>query len=345
MFDEKAAILTVCRALEHSSIGLAVIDPAGRFVLTNKAYRRITGCTAEELASTGCTFTAHPGDLIENQRLAGRFAAGEIDNSAYETRYIRRNGDVIRVRMSVSIVRNGDGEIVNAIALAEDITARKRTDERLQQLQAAEQKRIARELHDNTAQLLAGLKMNLSIVKDEAALLSPRALRAMTESVALTDRCLREIRTSAYLLRPPELECGLRQGLVEYVAGYEQRSGIRVDLALPPDLGSLPREVESALFQIVREALTNIFRHSRSATAGIRLDRDPSRVTLEVADAGKGMRLKARKNGAVASLVPGIGITSMRERASQLGGALDIHSNGCGTTVRVVLPLLSGEHG
>ncbi len=234
--------------------------------------------------------------------------------------------------------------MLNAIALSEDITERKRAGERLLQLEAEERKRIARELHDNTAQLLAGLKMNLAIVKEGAALLSAHAQRAMTESVALTERCLSEIRTSAYLLRPPELERGLRQGLTEYVAGYVQRSGIRVDLALPSDLSCLPREVESALFQIVREALINIYRHSRSATAGIRLDRDPAKITMEVADAGKGVRLKARKKGAVASLVPGIGISNMRERATQLGGELDIRSNGDGTTVRVVLPLAS-NHG
>ena len=74
-----------------------------------------------------------------------------------------------------------------------------------------------------------------------------------------------------------------------------------------------------------------------------RLDRDPAMITMEVANAGPGVRQKARKNGAVASSTPGIGITSMRERASQLGGALDIQSNGCGTTVRVVLPLSRRE--
>src|SRR5258707_340989 len=76
----------------------------------------------------------------------------------------------------------------------------------IQQLQDEERGRIARELHDGTAQLLAGLKMNLAIVSAESELLSPLTQRAVTESVALTDRCLREIRTTAYLLHPPELE-------------------------------------------------------------------------------------------------------------------------------------------
>jgi len=214
----------------------------------------------------------------------------------------------------------------------------------IQQLQDEERSRIARELHDGTAQLLAGLKMNLAIVNQEAAVLSTQAQQAMAESIALTDRCVREIRTAAYLLHPPELVGGLRRALADYVDGYAQRSGIRVDLALPLDPGRLSREVESALFRIAQEALTNIYRHSRSATAGIRLHCDASTVTMEIVDEGRGMK-RALTPIERAVAAPGIGITSMQERAARLGGLLDIRSEGRGTTVRVVLPLLSGEHG
>src|SRR5258706_12067139 len=120
----------------------------------------------------------------------------------------------------------------------------------IQQLQDEERGRIARELHDGTAQLLAGLKMNLAIVAAEAELLDPLAQRAVAESVALTDRCLREIRTTAYLLHPPELDRRLSRALTDYVDGYAQRSGIPVDLAMPPHLLRLPRDVESPLFPI-----------------------------------------------------------------------------------------------
>jgi two-component system NarL family sensor kinase len=215
----------------------------------------------------------------------------------------------------------------------------------IQQLQDEERSRIARELHDGTAQLLAGLKMNLSIVNQEAAILSAQAQQAMAESIALTDRCVHEIRTAAYLLHPPELVGGLRRALSDYVDGYAQRSGIRVDLVLPPDLGRLTREVESALFRIAQEALTNIYRHSRSATAGIRLYCDASMVTMEIVDEGRGMQPRALTPIERAVAAPGIGITSMQERAARLGGLLDIRSEGRGTTVRVVLPLLSGERG
>jgi signal transduction histidine kinase len=245
---------------------------------------------------------------------------------------------------------NGDGEMVNAKATAET-EIRKGNEslhqlaEWIQQLQDEERGRIARELHDGTAQLLAGLKMNLAIANAEAEVLSPQARRAVADSVALTDRCLREIRTAAYLLHPPELDGGLRRALADYVDGYAQRSGIQVNLAMPPDLDRLPREVESALFRIVQEALTNIYRHSRSATAEIRLSRDASAITMEIGDDGRGMRLKTPKRVEGPATAPGIGITSMLERATRLGGLLDIRSEGRGTTIRVVLPLFSGENG
>ena len=236
----------------------------------------------------------------------------------------------------------GNAAVRNGASTSTD-ESRHELAEQLLQLQDEERKRIARELHDGTAQLLAGLRMNLSVVKEEADLLSPQTQRAVAESIALADRCLREIRTAAYLLHPRELDGGLRPALVDYVDGYVQRSGIQVDLAIPPDLGRLPQEVESALFRIVQEALANIYRHARSSTAGIRLARDAATITMEIGDEGRGMQTRTpKRNGPMTA--PGVGITSMAERAKRLGGLLDIRSEGRGTTIKVVLPLFSGEH-
>lgn len=341
-----------CKVFDHCPIGLAVMDPAGHFVLTNKAYRDIGGYTEKDLKSRNAAAMAHPEDLIENGQLVKGMRSGDIDNSVGERRYICKDGDIVWVRQCISSVRNGDGEMVNAIALVQGITERKRagadhgrSNVRIQQVCAAEQKRIGRELHDNTGQLLASLKMNLYIVKKEAANLSAQAQRALTASAAIAERCVREIRTSAYLLCPPELERGLSYGLAEYVAGYIERTGIAVALELPSDLDRVPLRVQSALFQIVREALTNIYRHAHSATAAIRLERHAANIALDVFDTGKGTRAKTRKHAGAPCFIEGIGINSMRERAAQLGGALYIHSNACGTRLQVVLPLSRIRHG
>jgi signal transduction histidine kinase len=194
-----------------------------------------------------------------------------------------------------------------------------------------ERRRLARELHDSTAQLLAGLSMNLAVVNEEASRLDSRSQRAVNESIALADRCLREIRIISYLLHPPELDqLGLQTTLTRYVKGFVERSGIQVDLDLSADFGGLPREVQMALFRIVQECLANVYRHSGSTTARVRLVQSESEIALEVADDGRGIQGNPSM---------GVGTASMRERVQELGGLLDIVSASGGTTVKVVIPL------
>jgi signal transduction histidine kinase len=144
----------------------------------------------------------------------------------------------------------------------------------------------------------------------------------------------------AYLLHPPLLdELGLTGAVREYADGFAERSGLRVDLEISPDLGRLPKEHEVALFRTLQECLTNIQRHSGSATASIRLLRDAQRVSLEVADVGRGIEPQQMLGAEGVVLSAGVGIPGMRERMKQLGGRLDIESNQGGTVVRAVLPV------
>jgi signal transduction histidine kinase len=202
---------------------------------------------------------------------------------------------------------------------------------RLLTLEDDERRRLARELHDTSAQLLAALSMNLSVVNESAEILNARSRAALAESINLADQCLREIRTVSYLLHPPELdELGLDSALSSYIHGFTQRSGIRVEVEVSPDLGRLPQAVETTVFRVVQESLTNIHRHSNSRTARVRLVREPLNLVLEVEDAGVGIR-----EGAFL----GVGIASMRERVQQLNGRLEIVSQPGGTIVRATIPL------
>jgi signal transduction histidine kinase len=125
---------------------------------------------------------------------------------------------------------------------------------------------------------------------------------------------------------------GLQSALARYIDGFVQRSGIRIEFDVASDTGRLPPEIEMALFRIVQESLTNIHRHSGSKTAIIRLSRNMSEIALEVTDKGSGMGIGA---------TPGVGIASMRERAKQLGGKLEISSQNGGTRLKAVIPLPS----
>ncbi len=213
---------------------------------------------------------------------------------------------------------------------------------RLLQLQDDERRRIARELHDSVGQLLAALSMNLSTVRGDIERLTKTA-NALADSENLVHEMTSEVRTISHLLHPPLLdEAGLSSALRWYVDGFALRSKIRVDLDLPEDFGRLPRESETAIFRVVQECLTNIHRHSASPVAKIRLRQRDQNVMVEVADKGKGIPLDKQEEMA-ASGTPGVGIRGMRERIRQLGGSLDINSNGTGTLVIVHLPVGDGS--
>ncbi len=213
---------------------------------------------------------------------------------------------------------------------------------RLMQLQDDERRRIARELHDSVGQTLAALAMNLSLVRGDVERLSLIAA-TLTDSEGLVRSMSTEVRTISHLLHPPLLdEAGLISAIRWYTDGFAKRSKIKVDLDLPEDMERLSSEMETAIFRIVQECLTNIHRHSESPVAKIQVRQRHDHVLVEIQDKGKGIPLEKQEEMASAG-TPGVGIRGMRERLRQLGGTLDISSNSHGTLVSVRLPV-TGSH-
>jgi len=208
---------------------------------------------------------------------------------------------------------------------------------RMMQLQDDERRRIARELHDSVGQTLVALTMNLTTVSADLERLGQTAQKVW-DSLALAQEMNTEVRTVSYLLHPPLLdESGLASAVRWYVEGFSERSKIQVTLEVPETFGRLPQEMETALFRTVQECLTNIHRHSGSAVATIRLDRTPNEIRLRVEDRGAGIPAE-KLNEVVLDGAPGVGIRGMRERIRQLGGTLELQSNGSGTTLEARLP-------
>lgn len=209
---------------------------------------------------------------------------------------------------------------------------------RLMRLQDEERRRIARELHDSVGQTLAALAMNLALVRSDVERLSKIA-NALTDSESLVRDMSTEVRTISHLLHPPLLdEAGLSSAIHWYGDGFAKRSGIKVEIDVPEDLQRLPAELETAIFRVVQECLTNIHRHSGSPVARIRVRRHQDQVDVEVEDKGRGIPPEKQEEMANAG-TPGVGIRGMRERIRQLGGTLDIQSNGKGTMVKLQLPV------
>ena len=248
----------------------------------------------------------------------------------------RRNNEVHRETQKEleTKVEQRTAELDKANQSLRDLTAR------LLHFQDDERRRIARELHDSVGQTLAALSMNLSAVGADIQRLTKTAA-AVADSETLVKDMTTDIRTISYLLHPPLLdEAGLASALRWYVEGLRTRSEVRVDLEVPDDFDRLPRDLETTIFRVVQECLTNIHRHSGSPIAQIRLYRSASDVQLEVRDEGQG--IPPEKLSEMASRgAPGVGIRGMRERIHQLGGTLEIGSNGHGkgTIVSVKLPV------
>ena len=208
---------------------------------------------------------------------------------------------------------------------------------RLLQMQDDERRRIARELHDSVGQLLAAISMNIGTVQSTP--LVPAAAKAAAENAKLIEQISREIRTISHLLHPPLLdEVGLASALRWYVEGFSQRSKITVELDVPETIGRLDKDTEIAVFRVIQECLTNVHRHSGSNSASVRIAHEDGTFQVEIKDAGKGIPLEMLEAISSSGRL-GVGFRGMRERIAQLGGRLEVQSNGSGTVVKAILPV------
>ncbi len=217
--------------------------------------------------------------------------------------------------------------------------ALRRLSARLLRVQDDERRRIARELHDGLGQYLIAAKINL----DMHARSEGDGGAFLREARQLIEHAICDTRTLSHLLHPPLLdEAGFISAARWYVEGFGKRSGIAATLNIPEEPQRLPAGVETALFRILQEALTNVYRHSCSRSVEVRLTSDPTFVALAIQDRGKGMSQDAvqrfRKNGAT-----GVGLAGMRERVKEFGGTLHLESSPAGTVLTAMIPVHRAE--
>lgn len=250
-----------------------------------------------------------------------------------------------------AIARGADGRVTRLVCSAQDVTALRESAETLRQLtrrlltaQDDERRRIARDLHDSTAQNLLGAALALHSARDRLGV-SPD----LDEALELVEASQREIRTLSYLLYPPLLdEMGLPAALTWYAEGFTRRTGLPVRLDLPDRgarAGRLPlsREVETAMFRVAQEALTNAWRHAAPTSASVELRVAGAggrrRIRLRIADDGRGM--ETRRDGASQPI--GLGLAGMEQRMQAVGGWLSIESSpGAGTVIEASGPADAG---
>jgi signal transduction histidine kinase len=226
-----------------------------------------------------------------------------------------------------------------------DVSERKRAESalytlssRLLNLQDEERRRIARELHDGTAQNVMAVLLNLARVSSKLPEPDEDGRRLVAESTALIEQSLAEIRTLSYWLHPPLLdEAGLLPTLRWYVDGFMKRSGIKIDLHVASANLHLRPEVEMTLFRVVQECLGNVHRHSGASAAIIHLSHNSKQTVLTVTDNGHGGTIRGTLEDANDINSLGVGLAGMNARLKQLGGHLKIVSSRQGTSVQAVI--------
>jgi len=240
-------------------------------------------------------------------------------------------------------------EVAASLASLElEIELRKATEKALRELSARtlrlqdeERRRFARDLHDSTGQTLAALKISLGSLQKLVAQIS-KAPSLINDLETLAEQALQEIRTTSHLLHPPMLdEVGFSSAAQWYVDGFSQRSGIKTNIELTTR-PSLTKDEELVLFRILQESLTNVLRHSGSAAVDIRLDSDQNDAILSIRDYGKGIPPETLESFRETSAGVGVGIGGMRQRILELGGHLEVDSDGQGTCITAIMPLTKG---
>jgi PAS domain S-box-containing protein len=337
----------LAQAEQVANIGSWEIDPQLRTVLCSDNLYRLFGLEhrRRKIDMQELSRNVHPDDAVEaHQLLQSAIATGRPFE--HDFRYVSPAGEQRNFHARGSPFCDPEGHVLRVVGVTEDITDRLKVEERMRDLsdrlftlRDEEQRRLARDLHETVLQGLAALKMALARVGDTLPKRDKIGNKFLLSARKFAEEVIQQIRTVSYLLHPVLLEeAGLGPALRSFVAGFSERSGIRVKVAIRRGFGRLPKEMEIALFRVVQEALTNIHRHSKSAAATIHLRRANGKVRIEVKDQGVGMALPSTAGGTKSRL--GIGIAGMCERVKQLGGVLEIQSQPSrGTTISVELPI------
>lgn len=345
-----------------------LLDEDGRVATWNQGAERIKGYKADEIIGQ------HFSVFYPTEARESRWPDRELQMAAKEGRFtdeglrVRKDGSTFWAYVVITALRDEQGELRGFSKVTRDLTERRALEERTRQLnkelrsrvtelldsqrqvelrtlelqklstellhvQDEERRRLARTLHDDLGQELVAIKIEIDALSKAERSPNKNLLRA----TVLADSALQKVRNMSYLLHPPLLdESGLLPALHWYFDGLQSRGQLRITFEYKPLL--FPRlvpEIETAIFRVIQESLTNIYRHSQSQDARIELMHEHDTVTLRIRDFGKGI-----DNHEVGRAPSGVGISGMKERVKQLHGEFRISRAEPGTLVQATIPTL-----
>ena len=338
-----------------------MLDPDGCVLTWNKGAEALKGYSREEIVgkhfsifyppeAISSGWPQHELELAEKQ--------GRLSDEGWR---LKKDGSSFWASVVITALHSPSGQLVGFAKVTQDLSGRRQNEERIQLLnndlrakvaeldeanrtvelrtlelqklsgellrvQDEERRRLARELHDDLGQKLIAAKLSM-----------PTGGQSQ-EAIEILDDAMASVRNLSYLLHPPLLdESGLHSALHWFIEGLQKRSGIKISLAFTPStFPRLSEDIETTIFRVVKESLTNVYRHSKSLSARVEIDKQSEWVTIRVRDHGVGLPLTGYAKG---SSKIGVGVSGMRERLRQFGGDLTVSRADPGTLVEGKLPL------
>jgi PAS domain S-box-containing protein len=332
----------------QAAVGIVHADLGGRFIEVNQKFCEMLGYTRAEMLDMTSLQITHPDDREASRQFRQQLltGTGNPDSPQSEKRYIRKDGAVIWCLRTASIVRDEDGRFNYFASVILDITDRKTAEvvlrdyasrmrdlsRRLSEVEENERRNIHRELHDQIGANLSALKLDLGMIADmlpeQGRQQAGRRLHLAQQLVAETNARIRDIMGD---LRPPALDdFGIYAALRSLAELCRERTSINVTVEGDDVEPRPPAVVETALFRIAQEALTNVSKHAQADRVGIRLEASVNEIRLTISDNGKGI------SATPGAQTTGWGLRTMRERAEAIDAAISITSApGGGTCVTV----------
>lgn len=326
------------QALIHNSpLGIAVMDANHQVQLCNPAFEKMFQFSQSELMGRNLDLFIAPGveEAAENTR---RIQSGQGVHAT--TRRYRKDGSPVDVELhGVPMIL--DGRLVGCYGIYQDISDRKKAEEKLRTLtfrvmriQEEERARIASELHDDVSQRLGVLTFQLDQVFQDSLRTGPQFSQPLKALSSIAHQLCSDIQQLTRHLHPSHVEiAGLVSAISGFCVEYARQNAFEIDFAHSRIPDSLPQEMKLCLYRVAQEAVHNAQKHSGSRRVRVELIGSPESIRLCVADSGRGFESGAR-NG------EGLGLVSMTERVKGLGGQLRVRSHpGNGTVIEASVPL------
>jgi len=348
-----ASELQVRTIINKAPTGIALLDKEGWILECNTALQNMLDYNEEELSGVLFVQAIHPQDKALYNKKFKELINGDSDIYRIDSRYIHKEFQEVWGSLSASVVRDAAGQPQFVIAMVEDITTKRQTEEKIvnyqRQLQSLtfelslieerERRRIATKLHDHVGQVLTLIGIKVDELHEQVSLSSCNPIvKEVRHLIGQTIKCIRSL---MFELSPPILyDLGLEEAIEWLAEHFSQEHGLKIQVNRDKQPKPLKTEGNIMLFQAVRELLLNIIKHSKATYVKIDIQRACNDICIKVEDNGIGFEFNLIDNDQ--HIIKGFGLFSIYERLEYYGGNMMIESNKSqGTKITLLMPIIS----